>query len=133
MRAFNAWLHVPQPKLQIIGRVIAMLHNASLLWVVLSTPLRFTLFLILIRIDDIEDNSQLRRGRPGTSLRSTPPFQDSFLVKLRTKFMVSHRPSTLLTMFTSWPFKRSSPLKRKDTGMMMPKIDYSPKATWTKL
>jgi geranylgeranyl diphosphate synthase type 3 len=31
MKAFNAWLHVPQPKLQIIGRVIAMLHNASLL------------------------------------------------------------------------------------------------------
>jgi len=46
MQAFNAWLHVPQPKLQVIGRVIAMLHNASLL------------------IDDIEDNSQLRRGRP---------------------------------------------------------------------
>jgi geranylgeranyl pyrophosphate synthase len=91
MQAFNAWLHVPQPKLQIIGRVIAMLHNASLL------------------IDDIEDNSQLRRGRPGTSLRSTPPFQDSFLVKLRTRFMVSHRLSTLLTMFTSWPFKKSSP------------------------
>lgn len=31
MKAFNAWLHVPQPTLQIIGRVIAMLHNASLL------------------------------------------------------------------------------------------------------
>lgn len=46
MQAFNAWLHVPQPTLQVIGRVVAMLHNASLL------------------IDDIEDNSQLRRGRP---------------------------------------------------------------------
>ncbi|KAI0002268.1 isoprenoid synthase domain-containing protein [Russula compacta] len=46
MQAFNAWLQVPQPKLKVIGRVIAMLHNASLL------------------IDDIEDNSQLRRGRP---------------------------------------------------------------------
>ncbi|KAH9965450.1 terpenoid synthase [Russula dissimulans] len=46
MRAFNAWLHVSDSKLQIIGSVVAMLHNASLL------------------IDDIEDNSQLRRGRP---------------------------------------------------------------------
>jgi geranylgeranyl diphosphate synthase type 3 len=31
MRAFNAWLKVPEPKLRIIGRVISMLHNASLL------------------------------------------------------------------------------------------------------
>jgi geranylgeranyl diphosphate synthase, type III len=31
MRAFNAWLKVPEPKLEIIGRVISMLHNASLL------------------------------------------------------------------------------------------------------
>src|ERR1019366_7151129 len=85
------------------------------------------------RIDDIEDNSQLRRGRPGTSLRSTPPFQDSFLVKLRTRFMASHRPSTPLTMFTSWPFKKSSLLKRKDTRPTMPKTDYTLKATWTKL
>ena len=85
------------------------------------------------RIDDIEDNSQLRRGRPGTSLRSTPPFQDSFLVKLRTRFMVSHRPSTPLTMFTSWPFKKSSLLKRKDTRPTIPQRDYTLKATWTKL
>ncbi|KAI0250052.1 isoprenoid synthase domain-containing protein [Lactifluus subvellereus] len=46
MQAFNAWLHVPESKLQVIGHVISMLHNASLL------------------IDDIEDNSQLRRGLP---------------------------------------------------------------------
>jgi len=46
MQAFNAWLHVPESKLQVIGHVISMLHNASLL------------------IDDIEDNSQLRRGIP---------------------------------------------------------------------
>ncbi|KAI9465206.1 terpenoid synthase [Lactarius psammicola] len=46
MQAFNAWLRVPEAKLRVIGNVISMLHNASLL------------------IDDIEDNSQLRRGRP---------------------------------------------------------------------
>lgn len=46
MQAFNAWLRVPEAKLRVIGNVVSMLHNASLL------------------IDDIEDNSQLRRGRP---------------------------------------------------------------------
>jgi geranylgeranyl diphosphate synthase type 3 len=33
MQAFNAWLHVPESKLQVIGHVISMLHNASLLYV----------------------------------------------------------------------------------------------------
>lgn len=44
--AFNYWLNIPQDKLAIISDVTQMLHNASLL------------------IDDIEDNSQLRRGIP---------------------------------------------------------------------
>ncbi|KAI0236140.1 Geranylgeranyl pyrophosphate synthase [Lamellibrachia satsuma] len=44
--AFDHWLHVPKDKLHIIGEVTRMLHNASLL------------------IDDIEDNSILRRGVP---------------------------------------------------------------------
>ncbi|KAA1470497.1 terpenoid synthase [Dentipellis sp. KUC8613] len=44
--AFNNWLNVPAPKLQLISRVVSMLHNASLL------------------VDDIEDDSQLRRGQP---------------------------------------------------------------------
>ncbi|KZP19372.1 terpenoid synthase [Athelia psychrophila] len=44
--AFNAWLNVPSKKLIIISRVVSMLHSASLL------------------IDDIEDDSQLRRGQP---------------------------------------------------------------------
>lgn len=66
MQAFNAWLHVPQPKLQVIGRVIAMLHNASLLCAVLPFS-EASRNYGSDRIDDIEDNSQLRRGRPGTS------------------------------------------------------------------
>ncbi|XP_059982493.1 geranylgeranyl pyrophosphate synthase isoform X2 [Lagenorhynchus albirostris] len=45
-QAFNHWLKVPEDKLQIIIEVTEMLHNASLL------------------IDDIEDNSKLRRGFP---------------------------------------------------------------------
>ncbi|XP_069462958.1 geranylgeranyl pyrophosphate synthase [Ambystoma mexicanum] len=45
-QAFNHWLNVPEDKSQIIIEVTEMLHNASLL------------------IDDIEDNSKLRRGFP---------------------------------------------------------------------
>ncbi|XP_035828380.1 geranylgeranyl pyrophosphate synthase isoform X3 [Aplysia californica] len=44
--AFNHWLQIPEDKLKIISDVIQMLHNASLI------------------IDDIEDNSKLRRGIP---------------------------------------------------------------------
>lgn len=44
--AFNVWLNVPSEKLNIISKIVNMLHNASLL------------------IDDIEDNSELRRGQP---------------------------------------------------------------------
>ncbi|PYH98596.1 terpenoid synthase [Aspergillus ellipticus CBS 707.79] len=46
INAFNVWLKVPPESLSIITRVVAMLHTASLL------------------IDDVEDNSVLRRGIP---------------------------------------------------------------------
>ncbi|PCH41867.1 terpenoid synthase [Wolfiporia cocos MD-104 SS10] len=46
INAFNVWLGVPQEKLVVIGRIVGMLHNASLL------------------VDDVEDDSQLRRGNP---------------------------------------------------------------------
>ncbi|CAH8592302.1 unnamed protein product [Schistosoma turkestanicum] len=46
MSAFNYWLNVPESTLGIISNVIQMLHNASLI------------------IDDIEDGSYLRRGKP---------------------------------------------------------------------
>uniref|UniRef100_A0A8C5WIE6 Geranylgeranyl pyrophosphate synthase n=1 Tax=Leptobrachium leishanense TaxID=445787 RepID=A0A8C5WIE6_9ANUR len=45
-QAFNHWLNVPEEKIQVIIEITEMLHNASLL------------------IDDIEDNSKLRRGFP---------------------------------------------------------------------
>ncbi|KAI1159185.1 terpenoid synthase [Nemania serpens] len=44
--AFNVWLQVPEETLAVIARVVAMLHTSSLL------------------VDDVEDNSLLRRGRP---------------------------------------------------------------------
>ncbi|ORZ00130.1 geranylgeranyl pyrophosphate synthase [Syncephalastrum racemosum] len=46
INAFNYWLQVPQDKLTVITKVIGMLHSASLL------------------IDDVEDDSELRRGVP---------------------------------------------------------------------
>jgi geranylgeranyl diphosphate synthase type 3 len=46
LKAFNLWLHIPEDKLIVIGDLVEMLHNASLL------------------IDDIQDNSKLRRGSP---------------------------------------------------------------------
>ncbi|KAJ1972464.1 hypothetical protein H4R35_004662 [Dimargaris xerosporica] len=46
INAFNHWLNVPQPALDTITTVIEMLHTASLL------------------IDDVEDDSDLRRGIP---------------------------------------------------------------------
>ncbi|KAJ1532248.1 hypothetical protein ONE63_000864 [Megalurothrips usitatus] len=44
--AFNYWLKIPAEKLAAVGDIVQMLHNSSLL------------------IDDIQDNSTLRRGIP---------------------------------------------------------------------
>ncbi|WWC85164.1 uncharacterized protein L201_000021 [Kwoniella dendrophila CBS 6074] len=44
--AFNLWLKVPEEDLKVVTRIVRMLHNASLL------------------MDDVEDNSELRRGLP---------------------------------------------------------------------
>ncbi|ORY63035.1 geranylgeranyl pyrophosphate synthase-like protein [Pseudomassariella vexata] len=44
--SFNTWLEVPEDSLDIITKVVGMLHTASLL------------------VDDVEDNSVLRRGLP---------------------------------------------------------------------
>ncbi|RJE24352.1 Polyprenyl synthetase [Aspergillus sclerotialis] len=46
IQAFNEWLKVPESTLNIIAEIIGLLHTASLL------------------IDDIQDSSKLRRGRP---------------------------------------------------------------------
>ncbi|KAJ5370472.1 Phyllocladan-16-alpha-ol synthase [Penicillium cataractarum] len=46
IQAFNTWLNVPPEHLEVVERVITMLHTASLL------------------VDDIEDSSVLRRGQP---------------------------------------------------------------------
>ncbi|KAM5464534.1 geranylgeranyl pyrophosphate synthetase [Microsporum ferrugineum] len=48
--AVNLWLKIPQPILSAIKKIADMLHHASLM------------------LDDIEDNSKLRRGKPSTHL-----------------------------------------------------------------
>ena len=50
IEALNVWLQVPEKELKVIKKVVEMLHNASLM------------------LDDIEDNSPLRRGRVATHL-----------------------------------------------------------------
>ncbi|KAF5713249.1 geranylgeranyl diphosphate synthase [Fusarium mundagurra] len=46
--SLNVWLEVPEEKTSVIKEVIGMLHNSSLI------------------IDDFQDNSPLRRGKPST-------------------------------------------------------------------
>ena len=47
--AFNVWLKIPADKVDTIKQIVSRLHNASLL------------------VDDIEDGSQLRRGKPSSA------------------------------------------------------------------
>jgi len=86
------------------------------------------------RIDDIEDNSQLRRGRPGTSSPIHPVMSRLILcysfVKLPTRYMAFHRPLIPPTTCTSWPFKKSLLSKRRETGPMTVETDYTPRAIW---
>lgn len=51
-QAFNMWLNIDEKHLTIISEALQILHNASLL------------------IDDIEDNSNMRRGVPGSKFYS---------------------------------------------------------------
>ena len=50
IEALNVWLQVPEKELKVIKKVAKVLHNASLI------------------LDDIEDNSPLRRGKTATHL-----------------------------------------------------------------
>jgi len=50
IHAFNLWFKIPAERAVAIGKIVQMLHTASLL------------------VDDIEDNSRLRRGIPATHL-----------------------------------------------------------------
>jgi len=63
--AFNLWLKVPLERLEVITKVVGMLHTASLLYVSSLNPPPFTLLqLTQSSVDDVEDSSVLRRGIP---------------------------------------------------------------------
>ena len=55
--SFNVWLQVQETALEIITRVVEMIHTSSLLYPSVA-------FRIDVSIDDVEDNSSLRRGFP---------------------------------------------------------------------
>ena len=75
LAAFNVWLKVPSDKLEIISKIVNMLHNASLLYVTTLVNLGYhdPLDWRDLRIDDIQDDSQLRRGQPGEQASITDP------------------------------------------------------------
>nr|BCP96882.1 geranylgeranyl diphosphate synthase [Penicillium shearii] len=67
--AFNEWFKIPEEKLEVIKRVVGLLHVASLLYVHEIQHTHFEPSLTkpsksLYRIDDIQDSSKLRRGLP---------------------------------------------------------------------
>lgn len=62
--AFNDWLQVPPEQLNTIAKIVNMLHSASLMYGGRVT-LRHCQLISSSRVDDIEDDSKLRRGNPG--------------------------------------------------------------------
>ena len=64
LNAFNVWLRIDERSFNIIDRVVGMLHNASLLYVLDLAILVLRKEIKVFRIDDIQDGSQLRRGFP---------------------------------------------------------------------
>jgi hypothetical protein len=70
IQALNVWLSLPQDALDIVSSVIHDVHTLSLMYVVLKLrswhDKRSVLLTKTHRLDDIEDNSPLRRSRPST-------------------------------------------------------------------
>jgi ophiobolin F synthase len=66
--SINTWLKVPLKTTKIIKMIIGMLHNSSLMYVSWRFGPTPTLECLtqLLRLDDLEDNSPLRRGSPST-------------------------------------------------------------------
>ncbi|KAJ4362289.1 geranylgeranyl pyrophosphate synthetase [Neocucurbitaria cava] len=83
--AFNLWLKVPPERLEVITRVVGMLHTASLL------------------VDDVEDSSLLRRGIPvAHSIFGIPQTINSanyVYFKALQDLLIMNNP-TLISIFT---------------------------------
>lgn len=72
---FQEWLDADKSITDTISEIVSILHNASLMYVCF---LIHSLSTMLSRIDDIEDNSKLRRGVPGICFCSFPWCSHSF-------------------------------------------------------
>ncbi|KAL8994072.1 MAG: hypothetical protein Q9169_005862 [Polycauliona sp. 2 TL-2023] len=68
LSALNGWTDVDESSLGIINRVVEMLHNSSLLYDASCVFHWSQMMLTEDRIDDIQDNSRLRRGSPAAHL-----------------------------------------------------------------
>lgn len=62
--AFNKWLKVPAERLEVITRVVGMLHTASLLYANPHPSHQLPHANLTHSVDDVEDSSILRRGIP---------------------------------------------------------------------
>ncbi|KAF2250596.1 geranylgeranyl diphosphate synthase [Trematosphaeria pertusa] len=85
IKAFNAWFAVPPPALEHITTAIGILHTASLL------------------VDDIQDDSPLRRGNPAAhTIYGTPQTINSanYMYFAALKELQSFRNPRVLNIFT---------------------------------
>ena len=95
IEAFNLWLNVPNETVLVISRVVSMLHSASLMFAFAALRMVPILTMFLYRIDDVEDDSQLRRGQPGarallTSIYHTASQPTSH--QWHTRYTAYHKP-----------------------------------------
>jgi ophiobolin F synthase len=67
INALNFWLKVPNHSMDLIKSAVRMLHGSSLMSVRPLLPVNSQYSLTRpFRLDDIEDGSRLRRGKPST-------------------------------------------------------------------
>ena len=64
--ALETWYNVPERSLTTIRNIINTLHSSSLMYAFLRLLPVSLAYFVSCRIDDIEDNSLLRRGFPAT-------------------------------------------------------------------
>ncbi|PYI01588.1 terpenoid synthase [Aspergillus sclerotiicarbonarius CBS 121057] len=84
MEAFNIWLRVPNEQLSILSQVVEDLHNASLI------------------LDDIQDESELRRGNAATHLIYGAPQSinsASYMITRVSRLLHTSQPNTLTPIY----------------------------------
>ncbi|WWC61487.1 uncharacterized protein I303_104071 [Kwoniella dejecticola CBS 10117] len=101
--AFNLWLKVPEDSLKVVTRIVRMLHNASLL------------------MDDVEDNSELRRGLPvAHTIYGVPQTINTanYVYFLAMQELLSLRPSESSSGWTPDKGKEKQKEKEKEVDVV---------------